>query len=144
MHCTRRQFIALMPAAVGAGALVGGLALPGCGQAIDGSVTIANGRAVLTFAQFPKLNAMGGGVIVDTSTGGALAVIRSTATTATALDAICTHAGCTVAYSGSDLSCPCHGSRFALNGAVTNGPASSPLAIYSATVSTTGITVTVG
>jgi len=56
-------------------------------------------------------------------------VIRQSDGTLTALSAICTHAGCEVAYQGGVLYCPCHGSRFnATTGAVIQGPAVSPLA----------------
>jgi nitrite reductase/ring-hydroxylating ferredoxin subunit len=46
-----------------------------------------------------------------------------------ALTAVCTHAGCTIGFSGagSGFSCPCHGSRFDFVGNVTGGPAASPL-----------------
>ncbi len=46
-----------------------------------------------------------------------------------AYSAICTHAGCTVAYQNSQLACPCHGSIFdPANGAeVVSGPAQTPL-----------------
>jgi cytochrome b6-f complex iron-sulfur subunit len=46
-----------------------------------------------------------------------------------AYSAICTHAGCTVAYRDSQLACPCHGSIFdPANGAeVVSGPAQTPL-----------------
>jgi thiosulfate dehydrogenase [quinone] large subunit len=48
-----------------------------------------------------------------------------------AYDAVCTHAGCTVAYDLQDriLICPCHGSQFdpGDDGAVIIGPAQSPL-----------------
>lgn len=40
-----------------------------------------------------------------------------------ALSAVCTHLGCTVARSGQELACPCHGSRFAVDGANLAGPA---------------------
>ena len=46
-----------------------------------------------------------------------------------AYSAVCTHAGCTVAYKDGQLACPCHGSIFdAANGAeVISGPAQTPL-----------------
>lgn len=40
----------------------------------------------------------------------------------------CTHAGCALpAVSGDTINCPCHGSRFGLDGAVLRGPATQPL-----------------
>ncbi|HEX6709228.1 MAG TPA: Rieske (2Fe-2S) protein [Rubrobacter sp.] len=46
-----------------------------------------------------------------------------------AYSAICTHQGCTVAYKGGKLACPCHGSVYdPANGAeVIAGPAPRPL-----------------
>jgi Rieske Fe-S protein len=46
-----------------------------------------------------------------------------------AVDAICTHLGCTVRLQpdGQEFLCPCHGSRFLDDGAVVNGPATQPL-----------------
>ena len=46
-----------------------------------------------------------------------------------AYSAVCTHQGCTVAYQGGELACPCHGSVFdpANGAAVVAGPASRPL-----------------
>lgn len=45
-----------------------------------------------------------------------------------AYSAVCTHQGCTVAYDGTQLACPCHGSTFSTSdGAPTNGPATEPL-----------------
>src|SRR5262249_13106569 len=49
-----------------------------------------------------------------------------------AVSDICTHASCSVNYnkSSNNINCPCHGSVFAVNGTVINGPASSPLKQY--------------
>jgi len=47
-----------------------------------------------------------------------------------ALNLTCTHLGCTVTVTPSEIVCPCHGSRFDLQGNVLKGPADRPLARY--------------
>jgi thiosulfate dehydrogenase [quinone] large subunit len=57
-------------------------------------------------------------------------VIQATAGKFLAFDAVCPHAGCTVAYDQSArvIACPCHGSQFnAATGAVESGPAPTGL-----------------
>jgi cytochrome b6-f complex iron-sulfur subunit len=44
-----------------------------------------------------------------------------------AINATCTHLGCLVKQASAGFACPCHGSQFAPNGAVTQGPAALPL-----------------
>jgi cytochrome b6-f complex iron-sulfur subunit len=44
-----------------------------------------------------------------------------------AISAVCTHLGCTLHATGESLTCPCHGSRFALDGPNLDGPAARPL-----------------
>ena len=44
-----------------------------------------------------------------------------------AISITCTHLGCIVKPSATGFECPCHGSRYALDGKVTKGPAPSPL-----------------
>jgi cytochrome b6-f complex iron-sulfur subunit len=46
----------------------------------------------------------------------------------TALSLVCTHLGCTVESQPEGFACPCHGSRFDLQGNVQRGPAARPLA----------------
>ena len=56
-------------------------------------------------------------------------LLQPKAGTYLAYSAVCTHEGCTVGYSGSQIVCPCHGATYsAQTGDVTGGPAPSPLA----------------
>lgn len=60
-----------------------------------------------------------------------------------ALSSVCTHSGCTVSYSPAEgnFPCYCHGSLFAQNGSVLNGPASQPLKVYKVTKSGNTLTI---
>ncbi len=51
-----------------------------------------------------------------------------------AVSAVCTHKGCTVAWKGDKLVCPCHGASFDAAGKVLEGPAKAPLKVLSAKV----------
>ncbi|WP_194835224.1 Rieske (2Fe-2S) protein [Nocardia sp. XZ_19_369] len=67
---------------------------------------------------------VGGGVIV-----GDTVVTQPSAGSFVGLSSVCTHAGCKVAsVSGGTINCTCHGSRYRLDGSVSNGPAVKPLA----------------
>jgi glycine/D-amino acid oxidase-like deaminating enzyme/nitrite reductase/ring-hydroxylating ferredoxin subunit len=59
------------------------------------------------------------------SHGKMVAVYRDDAGTVHARSAVCTHLGCHVQWNQEERSwdCPCHGSRFDVDGAVLNGPA---------------------
>jgi thiosulfate dehydrogenase [quinone] large subunit len=68
----------------------------------------------------------GWAAFTDPSSGDPALVIQQTTDDFVAFDAICPHAGCTVAYSQSAklIACPCHGSEFnAKTGDVIRGPA---------------------
>ncbi len=49
-----------------------------------------------------------------------------------ALSAVCTHNGCQITYnhSNGNFPCPCHGSIFAADGSVVEGPASTAVKRY--------------
>ncbi|MFI8511839.1 FAD-dependent oxidoreductase [Streptomyces sp. NPDC085460] len=61
--------------------------------------------------------------------GGPCAVHRDDRGGLHAVSAVCTHLGCLVAFNNAERTweCPCHGSRFGVDGAVLQGPALTPL-----------------
>ena len=70
------------------------------------------------------------GVIVDE-----VVVTQPSAGVFKGFSSTCTHAGCTVnEIAGGTINCPCHGSKFNLDGTVANGPATKPLKTQAVTV----------
>ncbi len=55
-----------------------------------------------------------------------------------AINATCTHLGCLVKQAPAGFECPCHGSSYTANGAVTNGPATQPLHYSALSINTEG------
>lgn len=57
-----------------------------------------------------------------------------------ALSSVCTHLGCVTRYQPDRnlIACPCHGSRYALDGEVLAGPAPRPLPAFQMTLSPKG------
>lgn len=57
-----------------------------------------------------------------------------------ALSSVCTHLGCVTRYQPDQriIACPCHGSRFSLEGEVIAGPAPQPLPTFEISISPTG------
>jgi Rieske Fe-S protein len=131
---SRRRFFRQAAAATMAGA-VAGFALKHTAQADE--TTPAHQEVHLPLAG--ELANIGGSVIIDVQENAQprkVIVARVDANTLAACSAICTHKGCTVEYDGNakEWSCPCHGSRFALDGKVTHGPAKLPLEQFSASL----------
>ncbi|MBW3589701.1 MAG: universal stress protein [Actinobacteria bacterium] len=69
-----------------------------------------------------------GGVVL--ANGERVAAYKEDDGSLVAVSAKCTHMGCTVAWNGDEKTwdCPCHGSRYDLQGKVIRGPASRDLA----------------
>jgi Rieske Fe-S protein len=87
------------------------------GTSAPGPAAPAN--AIATTAEVP----VGSGVIVDE-----IVVTQPSAGEFKGFSAICTHKGCTVdEVADGTINCPCHGSKFNLDGSVANGPATRPL-----------------
>lgn len=64
----------------------------------------------------------------DPADGSPDILIRESDGSLKAFSAVCTHAGCTVGYDGSEIYCPCHGGTYsAETGEVTGGPPPAPL-----------------
>jgi Rieske Fe-S protein len=73
---------------------------------------------------------VGSGVIVDE-----VVVTQPSAGVFKGFSAKCTHKGCTVdKVADGTIDCPCHGSKFNLDGTVAKGPAREPLATENITV----------
>ena len=128
----RRRFLLQAAAATMAGA-AGGFALKHTAQADEA----APARQELHLPLNGELAKIGGSTIIDVKENNEarkVIVARVDANTLAACSAICTHKGCTVEYDGNakEWSCPCHGSRFALDGQVTHGPAKLPLEQFKA------------
>ncbi|WP_319434795.1 ubiquinol-cytochrome c reductase iron-sulfur subunit [Mycobacterium sp. RTGN5] len=73
---------------------------------------------------------LGSGVIIDD-----IVLTQPSAGVFTGLSSTCTHQGCKVdRVSAGTIDCPCHGSKFNLDGTVANGPATVPLPTKSISV----------
>jgi Rieske Fe-S protein len=96
------------------------------GSAVDGTAPTtttpaapALPKVIAKTAQVP----LGSGVIIDN-----IVLTQPSQGIFKGLSAICTHAGCTVnRVADGTIDCPCHGSKFNLDGSVANGPATLPL-----------------
>ncbi len=90
---------------------------------------IGNFKAIGTVAQLDK----DGQLVSDK-----IAVVRDPkdGNKVLAVNATCTHNGCTVKWKSDKKQyvCPCHDAKFASNGAVLEGPAKKPLPRYAAKI----------
>lgn len=88
----------------------------------EGSPTAEAGAALVAVADVP----LGGGVILADAE---VVVTQPAEGDFKGYTVTCTHQGCAVTkVENGTIQCPCHGSAFAIDdGAVVNGPASSPL-----------------
>ena len=92
----------------------------------SGTAAPAPAEAIAKTADVP----VGSGVIV-----GEVVLTQPSAGDFKGFSAICTHKGCMVdKVAEGTIDCPCHGSKFNLDGSVANGPATKPLEPAAVTV----------
>lgn len=124
----RRRFLSVTGASAGLIVVAG--ALPGCG---NGSIS-------------PPTGVVAGGNVSALAVGSLMllpdVVLARDAAGVYAMSRACTHQGCPIDGTSSGIAgglhCPCHGSAFDGNGAVTHGPAGSPLQHYAVTIAADG------
>jgi Rieske Fe-S protein len=101
--------------------LIGAAAAPlaACGKPAGGPAqpTAAPGQTLTPAADVGQATIVDGILITQPSPG----VFKG-------FRARCTHAGCAVTVKNGNIECPCHGSKFTLDGEVEHGPATEPLA----------------
>jgi cytochrome b6-f complex iron-sulfur subunit len=131
----RRDFVGL----VGVGGVVP-LAIAACNaQGRGSSSTLSSPRSdgFQAIGKVADLNTNGQLLADDTAVGKVLVIPNpADRNQVLAVSPTCTHAGCTVSWQSdqSAFVCPCHGSQFAVDGKVLNGPADRPLPTYIAKV----------
>lgn len=94
--------------------------LAACGKSTDSPAqpaTPAAGQTLTPAADVGEAKVVDGILITQPSPG----VFKG-------FSARCTHLGCAVAVKNDSIVCPCHGSKFGLDGSVLQGPATAPLA----------------
>ena len=132
----RREF--LVRSSVGLGGLLLTISTLGKGSPFE--------DVVLSIGNDSRLAKVGGFDYADSS-AGKLIVIRTGETAFAAFSAVCTHKRGLLEYvaSSNKLACPKHGSEFsARDGKVTNGPADTPIASYSASGDKNSVKISVG
>ncbi|HSY77666.1 MAG TPA: Rieske (2Fe-2S) protein [Bacteroidia bacterium] len=93
----------------------------------------------ISSSQYSALQKNGGSVYYSASN---IIIARDYAGNFIALYDLCPHAGCAVQFDGtSKFPCPCHGSLFDENGNVLQGPATSGLKKYTASLTGTQLHV---
>jgi len=99
------------------------------------------GSGVQVTAAGSALADVGGAVLVE-STAGVFLVARTNASAFSAVEAVCTHEGCTITGAdGTQYVCPCHGSRYDRGGHVLAGPAKASLRQYATTFTDGVVTI---
>ena len=152
---SRRQFFSGVCCATSSATLA--MLFSGCSSASPGSPSdsggtvstlgksagMFNGTGVQVTVSGSALTSVGGAVLVD-SIAGEFLLARTGDNTFSAIEAVCTHEGCTITGAdGPIYVCPCHGSRYDRSGHVVLGPAQASLRQYPATFAGDLVTIAI-
>ena len=118
---TRRVFLKVVGAA-GVGVVAG------CGD--ESRVDVLGEDFEVQLDDHPELADLDQTVKIDAGTLAPIAITRIAADEFMVTGSECDHEHCEVSRSGEGWVCPCHGSRFDLDGTRTKGPASGSLTRY--------------
>jgi cytochrome b6-f complex iron-sulfur subunit len=113
----------------------------GSASLLDKSTGKFTGTGVQVTVGGSALASVGGAVLVE-SDAGVFLLARMTQSSFSAIEAICTHEGCTVTGAdGNEYVCPCHGSRYDRSGHVVHGPATASLRQYATSLAGDVVTI---
>lgn len=136
MSTNRRGFLKGLVGA-GAGAATTGLA--GCAPDIAPAPFVnatkdSKGLVVLEVSRYPDLSRPGGAITLRVDVGTPaetqVLIMHPQGTQYAVVSSLCTHSGCPLGFQEGEAICPCHLSRFSLDGKVTHPPARAPLTQY--------------
>lgn len=140
----RKEFLSQM--GLTSAAIFAGACLAGCskddGGSSGGNVTPPPPTVDFTINLADSANSalgVAGGYIYQ----GGIIVARTLGDQYIAVSQVCTHQGTTVIFQGASdrFYCPNHGSTYSTTGAVTNGPAGSPLKKYNTSLTGSSLRV---
>jgi len=111
--------------------------------AASGIKVLANGNVEVTLSKNPALKKVGGVIQFTNSQGMDIALVRTGKTVKAfkALNLACTHQGYPLRKDGNKWICDNHLANFSITGAVTKGPAESPLQTVPLKATKTKITI---
>jgi len=108
---------------------------------LDKSAGQFTGTGVQVTVGGSALANVGGAVLVE-SDAGVFLLARTSPSAFSAIEAVCTHEGCTVTGADADqYVCPCHGSRYDRSGHVVHGPATASLRQYASSLAGDVVTI---
>ena len=113
----------------------------GAATLLDKSTGKFTGTGVQVTVGGSALANVGGAVLVE-SDAGVFLLARTSQSAFSAIEAVCTHEGCTVTGAdGDQYVCPCHGSRYDRSGHVVHGPATASLRQYASSLAGDVVTI---